>query len=91
MAVARSRVWAGSPHHVGRISRRSRRSPGAMSYQVVSVAFFMNFSTAPVRPEPATLRRYSRKIGIGSSQWPSPSMTGWVSCARTFADFESFE
>ena len=57
MAVARSSVRAGSPHHVGRMRRRSSRSAGEMSYQVVSDAFFMNFSTAPVILGPATWRR----------------------------------
>ncbi len=73
IAVARSSVSAGSPHHVGRNGRRSMRSAGLIAYQLVSFAFFMNFSTAEAPP---TSRRKSRKIGIGSSQWPSPSMTG---------------
>jgi hypothetical protein len=28
---------------------------------------------------------------MGSSQWPSPSITGWSSRARTAADFEALE
>ena len=64
------------------------RSAGVISYQLVSLAFFTNLSTAE---GPPTSRKKSRKIGTGSSQWPSPSITGWSSFARTAADFESFE
>src|SRR5262245_10265816 len=85
MAVARSRVLAGSPHHVGRCGRRSIRSAGLIAYQLVSLAFLVNFSTAVAPP---TSRRKSRKIGTGSSQCPSPSMTGWPSLARIAAEGE---
>src|SRR5690348_5734680 len=38
---------------------------------------------------PAALRIFSAKTGVYSIQWPSASMTGWVSPERTFSGCHS--
>ena len=38
---------------------------------------------------PAALRIFSANTGVYSIQWPSASMTGWVSSARTFSGCHS--
>src|SRR5262245_20546411 len=82
-AVALSRVLAVTPHQILRRSRLCWRSCQLLRYHSSVRRHSARISSTA--PGPPTSRRYSRKIGMGSNQWPSQSMTGCPSCARMSA------
>src|ERR1700722_1970299 len=66
-----------------------RRRRSAIVSDSVSGMRRMCRSSPSAALSPAALRTFSAKTGPYSIQWPSPSMTGWVSPERTFSGCHS--
>src|SRR5262245_25538771 len=82
-AVALSSVLVVTPHQIVRRRRLWWRSGQVARYHASRARQKPLIWSTDLGP-PAS-RRYSRKIGIGSIQWPSPSITGCLSPARISA------
>src|SRR5271169_2796390 len=66
-----------------------RRRRSAIDSESASGMRRMCLSNPSAALSPAALRTFSAKTGPYSIQWPSPSMTGWVSPERTFSGCHS--
>src|SRR5215510_14737156 len=66
-----------------------RRRRSAIESESASGMRRMCLSSPSAALSPAALRTFSANTGPYSIQWPSPSMTGWVSLERTFSGCHS--
>src|SRR5436190_5139889 len=84
MAVARSSVFsAWRLQNAGWAMRRRLRS--AIDMLSASRVVFIAARKPSAARSPPTLRMRSAKTGSNSTQWPSPSITGWARLERIWA------